>query len=79
MLEPLRQLRRVQECKIQLPALVQDHLGLADEVRKCVRAAKDEEPSVEAELLQDWERCFSLCKELREWEEEEVRLAQSGG
>lgn len=56
MLEPLRQLKRVQECEIQLPALVQDHLGLADKVRRCVRAAKDKEPSVEAELLQDWER-----------------------
>lgn len=79
MLEPLRQLMRVQECEIQLPASVQDDLRLADEVQRCIRGIQGEEPFDEAELLGDWRKYLFLCKEFLAWEaedrEREGRLA----
>lgn len=71
MLQPLRQLRRVQEYEIQLPPSVQDNQRLADEVRQCIRDMEDEEPFVEVELLKDWKKYLSMSKKLVKWEKKE--------
>lgn len=71
MLEPLRQLMRVQECEIQLPASVQDNLRLAGEVQRCITGIQGEDLFDEAELLGDWRRYLLLCKEFLAWEAED--------
>lgn len=74
MLQPLRQLSQVQECKIQLPPSVQDHPRLADEVNRCIREM-DEEPDVEdAELVKDWKKYLSKRKNLAKWEKKDNAL-----
>lgn len=60
MLEPLRQLVRVQECEIQLPGSVLGNVRLAGEVDRCLRDIKDEQTAVEAELPEDWEEQLFL-------------------
>lgn len=60
-LEPLRQLTRVRECEIQLPASVHDDAGLAGEVERCVRGMKGEAVFADSELLRkDWKSYLSM-------------------
>lgn len=68
MLEPLQQLRRVQECEIQLPESMQDDPGLTDQVHPCIRGIKNEETSLESELPEDWKEHLFL-----DWEAKDRR------
>lgn len=65
MLEPLRQLTMVRECKIQLPASVQENQGLADVVHRYIRGIKNEEPFIEKELLKGWDEYLRLRERLQ--------------
>lgn len=74
-LEPLRQLMRVRECEIQLPASVRDDARLAGEVKRCIRGMKGEAAFTDSELHEDWKSYLLLRKTLVQ-AEERVRQMQ---